>query len=266
MLPCPDPVEKRVAVVTGGNRGIGLEVCRELAGKGLRVILASRDAEAGKKAAASIGVESHALDVTSAESIAAFAAFAKTSLGGIDVLVNNAGATFDGFDSTVVRKTLAVNTYGAMAVTDALAPLVRDGGRIIHVSSGMGNLSAFTPSVRKRFAADAITREELAALLDEFTTAVAAHTHDSLGWPSSAYRVSKAALNVFTRIGARELASTGKRITVSAVDPGWVQTRMGGKSAPRSVAEGADTIVWLATTSEEIPSGKLFFDRAPTSF
>jgi NAD(P)-dependent dehydrogenase (short-subunit alcohol dehydrogenase family) len=126
-------VDSALAVVTGGNRGIGLEVCRQLAGRGVRVILASRDLEAGKKAAARLGggPEARALDVADARSVEAFAA----GLAGarLAILVNNAGVSLPGFDPA---GTLAVNYFGAAAVTDALVPLTPPGGRVVMVSSG----------------------------------------------------------------------------------------------------------------------------------
>ncbi len=257
-----------VSVVTGANRGIGLEVCRMLAAEGHRVVLTSRDRAAGEAAAKKLGqgVVASPLDVTSASSIAELAAWLKSTYGAIDALVNNAGASFDGFDASVVERTMAVNLWGVVATTDALAPLVRDHGTIVNVSSGMGNLSVYPAPIRARFAAPAITRTELRALVDEFAAAVAAGNHSRAGWPTSAYRVSKAALNAFTRISARELAPRG--IAVTAVDPGWVQTRMGGRSAPRSVDEGADTIAWLCASPRPagVASGRLYFDREVSEF
>ncbi len=247
-----------VAVVTGGNRGIGREVCRQLAARGLSVVLTARVLRDAEVAAKELRVSPAELDVTKPASIAAFAAQQKAR-GPIDVLVNNAGATFDGFDAEVVRKTLAVNFHGVIAVSDALAPLVRDGGRIVNVSSGMGSLSSYPSALRARFAAEALTRAELLALTSEFASAVAAGDHGARGWPSSAYRVSKAALNAWTRIHARELGP--RNVRVNAVDPGWVRTRMGGDGAPRSVEKGAETIVWAAV-DPSAPSGKFLRDSA----
>jgi NAD(P)-dependent dehydrogenase (short-subunit alcohol dehydrogenase family) len=255
----------KVVVVTGANRGIGLEVCRMLAAKGHRVVLTSRDPAAGEAAAKKLGerVVAAPLDVTSPASIAELATRLRRDHGSLHAVVNNAGASFDGFDASVVARTMAVNLWGAIDVTDALAPLVSDGGSIVNVSSGMGNLGVYPASIRARFAAPALTRAELRTLVEEFAAAVAAGTHARAGWPTSAYRVSKAALNAFTRIAARELAP--RKIAVTAVDPGWVQTRMGGRAAPRSVERGADTIAWLCD-EPAARSGTLYFDREPTEF
>jgi NAD(P)-dependent dehydrogenase (short-subunit alcohol dehydrogenase family) len=179
----------------------------------------------------------------------------------LDVLVNNAGIAMEGFDLDVVRSTLAVNFTGAMRVTDGLVPLVRDGGNVVMVSSGVGELSGIAQAVRSRFAAPGLTRDELVLLMDEFARAVERGDHRAAGWPSSAYRVSKVGLNALTRILARELA--GRSIRVNAVCPGWVRTDMGGASATRGVAKGAASIVWAALLDADGPTGGFFRDGSP---
>ncbi len=230
--------EKRIALVTGGNRGIGFETCRQLGRKGLRVILAARNAAAGERAAGilkseSLEVEFRLLDVTKVETIDACAESIDRDLGRLDVLVNNAGIMRDSSkrgasifqaDRELVRDTFDVNTLGPLMVANALVPLMRrhDYGRIVNVSSGMGQLSEMDG-----------------------------------GYPG--YRISKTALNAVTVILARELEGTN--IKVNSVCPGWVRTDMGGDKAPRSPEQGADTIVWLATLPEGGPSGGFFRDR-----
>ena len=125
----------------------------------------------------------------------------------------------------------------------------------MNVSSGMGELSAYSLKLRARFSDERIDRKKLIALVDEFAAAVAEGRHSELGWPTSAYRVSKAALNAYTRILARELKP--RRIRVNAVCPGWVRTRMGGQSASRDVAKGAASIVWAATL--DVPTSGGFY-------
>ncbi len=250
------------ALVTGANRGLGLETCRQLARRGYGVILTSRDEALGRAAvtdlaAEGLNVDYRDVDVTSADDIAALAAGLRGQDRRLDVLVNNAAVSLNGFDAGVVRRTLAANFFGAMNVTDALTDLVVDGGTIVFVSSGMGELSAYGPAIRARFADAALTREKLVALVDEFAAAVAAGRHQREGWPSSAYRVSKAALNALVRILARELQPRG--IRVNAACPGWVRTRMGGPSASRSLEKGAASIVWAATLTNST-SGGLFQD------
>ena len=253
----------RTALVTGANQGIGLEVCRQLADQGFEVILTSRDEKAGRAAADELGVAYHRLDVTQTADIAALAADLKKDGGVIDVLVNNAGISMDGFNDTVVQTTLGVNFFGALAVTEALLPLIPDGGSIVMVSSGMGELHAYSPAIRARFADPKLTRDELVALVNEFIADVAAGRHTENGWPTSAYRVSKAAINALARILAGDLAL--RRIRVNAACPGWVRTRMGGRSASRSVEQGAKSIFWAATLTDATTGG-FFRDGRPATW
>jgi carbonyl reductase 1 len=239
----------RIAVVTGANRGIGAEVVRQLRLEGIRVHATSREPLAGFET----------LDVTRADHIDALARRLSAE-GGVDALVNNAGVSLDGFDADVARRTLDVNFYGAMRVTDALLPSLRHGGRIVMVSSGLGALSGIRGDARARVTDPGLTRAGLIALVEDFVRDVAAGTHARHGWPSSAYNLSKIALNALVRVLARELAGDPRRILVNSEDPGWVRTRMGGRGAPRSVEEGARTAVWLATLPEGGPNGGFFRD------
>jgi NAD(P)-dependent dehydrogenase (short-subunit alcohol dehydrogenase family) len=237
-------LERRVALVSGGNRGIGLEVVRQLGKLGMIAVLGSRNPDKGATAAgrlASAGVEAPvvALDVTDAGSVASAVADVVERFGRIDVLVNNAGIALDGSRSPVssvlevspdiVARTLDANTLGPLRLIQAVVPAMqaRGYGRIVNVSSGLGQISGMGGS-----------------------------------WPG--YRMSKAALNALTRIVAAEVGSAN--IKVNAVSPGWVRTDMGGQEAPRSVAQGADTIVWLATLPDDGPSGLFFEDRKPIAW
>jgi NAD(P)-dependent dehydrogenase (short-subunit alcohol dehydrogenase family) len=224
--------EKRIAVVTGGNRGIGYEICRQLAAQGLLVVLTARDREKARRAAGLLGpdVIPFDLDVTVADGARRLAEFLDGEMGGVDVLVNNAGVFLDreygGLDvpMEVVRNSLETNLLGPWRLSQAVVPLMRRRGygRIVNVSSGMGAMS------------------EMAG-----------------GYP--AYRVSKGGLNAMTRILADELRGTN--ILVNVMCPGWVQTEMGGPRAPRPVDQGADTAVWLATLPDGGPTGQFFRDR-----
>jgi carbonyl reductase 1 len=238
----------RLAIVTGANRGIGEAIAAALAKKGLDVI----------------GTDRKRLDVSDDASIEAFVASLDRARG-VDVLVNNAGTSRGGFDADVARRTLCVNFVGAMHLTDRLLPLFRPNARIVMVSSGMGELSGIPSNeIRARFADSRLDREGLVALTDEFVAGVSSGKLD--GFPRNAYSVSKVAMNAYVRILARDLATDPRRIAVNAASPGWVRTRMGGRSAPRSVEEGARTPVFLATLGDDAPSGRFFHDEREIDF
>jgi carbonyl reductase 1 len=246
----------QVAVVTGANRGIGEAIAHDLGSRGLRVIATSREPRAGFET----------LDVTRAEQIGALAQKLKSDRSGLDVLVNNAGASFDGFDAGVARRTLDVNFFGAMHVTDALLPLMHAHARIVMVSSGMGALSGSRGEVRTRFEDARMTRAQLVELMETFVRDVAAGVHAQRGWPSNAYSVSKMGMNALVRVLARELTDDPRHILVNSADPGWVRTRMGGRSAPGSVEEGARTPVWLALLPPDSPTGGVFRGQRAATF
>ena len=252
---------ERIAVVTGANRGIGWEIARELVRLGYRVIGTSRDLEEGRAAARETGAEPFQLDVTDREAIERLTRHLD---GGLDALVNNAGMSLQGFNAGVARKTIDTNFYGSVHVTDRLLPLLRQGGRVVMVSSGLGELSGVGPELRARFASASLTREQLFDLAESFVRDVANGSHAEKGWPSSAYNVSKVAMNAYVRVLARELENDPRRILVNAANPGWVRTRMGGSGAPRSLADGARTPVWLVTRVET--TGGFFKDERPTQF
>ncbi|WP_428267210.1 SDR family oxidoreductase [Haliangium sp.] len=258
-----------LAVVTGGNRGLGRETCRQLAELGYRVLLTSRDTETGEPVALAmhergLDVQFHALDVTDRHSVDALAGFLRSEGRPIAALVNNAGVALEGFDAEVVAATLAVNYRGPIRVTDTLRPLLSEDARVVMVSSGVGELAGLPPALRSWFEDDQLDRAGLDKLVAQFERLVGEGVHADEGWPSSAYRISKVALGAFTRILARELEGT--QILVNAVCPGWVRTDMGGHSAPRAVEEGADTIVWAATLPDDGPSGGFFRDRTRISW
>ncbi|HYX92125.1 MAG TPA: SDR family oxidoreductase [Myxococcaceae bacterium] len=254
----------RTALVTGGNRGLGRETCRQLARGGFRVLLTGRT-EAGELAARQLAAEGldvqyRRLDVVDRSNIAEFADQLRREAIPLYALVNNAGIALDGFNATVARRTLEVNFFGALHVTEALLSRISDGGNIVMVSSGIGELSGLAPALRERFMDPQLGREGLLELMRSFIRDVESGRHAAAGWPSSAYRVSKVGLNALTRILARELAK--RRIRVNAVCPGWVRTDMGGRHAQRTVEEGAASIVWAAALDDG-PSGGFFRDGKP---
>jgi NAD(P)-dependent dehydrogenase (short-subunit alcohol dehydrogenase family) len=247
----------RTALVTGGNRGIGQQVARVLAGDGWDVLLAARDRQKGDTAAARLRkatggrVKAVELDVTSDASVATAAQKLRDGAIRIDALVNNAGIYGAARGPDGVARTIETNFFGPLRVTLGLLPLLRDGATITNVTSGLGALANLDAAHRRLLADPALTRDALVAQLHDFVRA------GGQGWGSDAYNVSKAALNALTRILAGELAP--RQLRVNATDPGWVRTDMGGRGAPRSVEEGAASVLFGVTTTE---TGGVFRDGA----
>jgi len=227
--------EPRVALVTGANRGLGLETSRQLLAKGLTVVLAGRDDAALERARRALApLEQRAMtvrmDVTDVETIVAAQRSVAERAGSVDVLVNNAAVLLFENDEVLAipqeayRDTFETNVFGVIEVCRVFAPGMAQAkyGRIVNVSSSAGQLATMSTY-------------------------------------APAYSMSKTALNAFTRVLAHTYRASG--VLVNAVDPGWVRTDMGGPSASRSPQEGADTIVWLATLPDGGPTGGFFRDR-----
>jgi NAD(P)-dependent dehydrogenase (short-subunit alcohol dehydrogenase family) len=227
-----------VAVVTGASRGLGKATAEALARQGYHVIMLCRDVRDAADHAmglshAGFSVEPRKVDVASSAEVSSVTKHITEEYGQVDLLVNNAGvfleASAEGTDDplrvsvTAVMQTFNVNAMGAMRLIQAVVPLMREGGRIVNVSSGMGRFSEIEGNY--------------------------------LG-----YRMSKTAMNGLTAVYAEALQNRG--ITVNAVCPGWVRTDMGGVQAERDIAEGIDTILWLATSDEATgASGGFYRDR-----
>lgn len=231
-----------IALITGANRGLGLETARQLGERGVTVLLGARDAEQGRLAAAQLreqGTDAFELrlDVTDAESIAAAAAEVERRWQRLDVLINNAGVAPEMMQPASQaplsdwHRTFETNLFGLVAVTQAFLPLLRrsGAGRIVNLSSNLGSLGA------------ASDPESPIAM-------VVGH--------GAAYGASKSALNMFTVHLARELAGTG--IKVNSAHPGWVKTDMGGEQAPMELVDGARTSVQLALLPADGPTGGFF--------
>lgn len=237
-------VERRLAVVTGARRGLGLATGEALARLGHHVVLTARreaDAVAAAQplAAAGLSAEGRALDVADDGSVAAFFDWLTAELGRIDVLVNNAGAFFEGrgahaperaFDvpARILATAFESNTLGAYRTQQRALPLMNAAGygRVVNVSSGLGGLA-------------------------------------EMGGGNPAYRASKAAMNALTRVFH---AAAAANVKVNSVCPGWVRTELGGPNATRSIEEGIAGIVWAATLPDDGPSGGFFRDGKPIAW
>ncbi len=252
------------AMVTGANRGLGLETCHQLHEEGFRVILTSRKETDGIAATRELDPDGHEvlyhqLDVTEPASISVLAGDLPGLAPRIDVLVNNAGVGSWESDRRAAAHTIAVNYFGPRDVTDALLPFVPRGGRVVMVSSGLGELSYLGRELRSQFADPSLTRSALDSLVASYLQDVEKGTQRQAGWPTS-YSVSKVALNALTRILARELAP--RDVRVNAVCPGWVRTDMGGPGAKRSVPVGARSIV-LGVLLPKDATGGFYRDGKP---
>ena len=227
--------DQRTALVTGGNRGIGLAICDGLADRGLHVVMGSRDETNGEEAAALIrerggSVRVEQLDVVETASIDACAERLAADDVTVDVLVNNAGVYPEGdaLSTSIdqLDQAWTVNTRGPWLMVKAFVPgmVERGYGRVVNVSSGSGSFG------------------------------------EGLDTNHAAYSASKAALNALT-MTLDDALPEEPDVKVNSMGPGWVHTRMGGEAAPRTPEEGADTALWLATLPEDGPSGGFFRDR-----
>jgi len=235
----PEPADGRVALVSGGNRGLGLQIVRMLAARGMRVVLGSRSVENGRVAVELLGslsgrVAVRQLDITDGPSVDRLASWLVWRLGRCDVLVNNAAVLIDDdresatVDLDVVRRTLETNLLGTWRLTQAIVPLMRVGryGRIVNVSSGLGSLA----SMRR-------------------------------GLP--AYRVSKSGVNALTRMLADELAEDGILVNTCCPDPAYIECSDGDGDGTIRLSASADTPVWLATLPDDGPTGRFYCEREP---
>ena len=231
-----------IALITGANKGIGLEIARQLGTQGITVLIGARDEKRGSVAAEKLqaeNIDAHAvqLDVTNQQSIDAAAKHIESEFGKLDILVNNAGIAIDNappsqLDMEILRRTYETNFFGVFAVTKAMLPLLRkaQAGRIVNMSSGVGSLTQ-----------NSDPNYEFASV------------------KMLAYNSSKTALNAMTVQFAHELKDTP--IKVNSADPGYVATDINNNNGPRTVQQGASTPVRLATLPADGPTGSFFDDN-----
>ena len=233
---------KKVALITGANKGLGYEMAKQLGQAGVTVVLAARDKAKGEKAAETLKAEGLdvrflKLDVTNKKDYAEAAAYLEKNFGKLDILINNAGISADGLAGTSasatteqsLKDTFETNFFSVVALTQALLPLLRKApaGRIVNLSSVLGSLTRHSDPSSAIY-----------------------------GKKAFAYDASKTALNAFTVHLAHDLRGT--KIKVNSAHPGWVQTEMGGTAAPLDVADGGKTSVQLATLPDDGPTGGYF--------
>jgi NAD(P)-dependent dehydrogenase (short-subunit alcohol dehydrogenase family) len=234
---------KRVALVTGANRGIGYAISRRLGKQDITVILGARDPQKGTEACSHLqgeGLDVHfeQLDVIDEKSIKSAIERIQAHFGRLDILINNAGIMIDGeedalnVDQETVRETLRINVLGPLMLCQYCIPLMQAGGygRIVNMASGLGSLT-------------------------EMADPESAYA----GVGAPAYRLSKAGLNCITTLMAKEVRADN--ILINSACPGWVRTDMGGDQAPLTPVQGADTPVWLATLPDGGPTGGVYRER-----
>ncbi|GMH10494.1 hypothetical protein Nepgr_012335 [Nepenthes gracilis] len=293
-------VQKRIAVVTGGNKGIGLEICRQLVSKGVTVILTARDekrgleAVEGLKASGLADILFHKLDVVQQSSATSLAAFIKQHFGKLDILVNNAGITGVNIEiedqnsfkqamkdiemrlklleqttkqtHEIAEQCLWTNYYGNKQVTQALLPLLQqsNSARIVNISSAYGQLKYISneKAFQKLGDANGLTENTVDEVVKEFLEDAKKGQIESKGWPKqfSAYKVSKASVNAYTRI----LANKYPNISINAVNPGYVSTDMNLHTGILTVEDGARGAIMLALMPDGGPSGQ-YFDKTEQS-
>lgn len=234
-------MDNQLALVTGANRGIGLETVKQLATLGITTILTSRNKQAGQQIAHELSsqglpVHFHALDVSKADQVDQLYNYVKQTFGKLDILINNAGVYLDEGISIqkitheTMETSLSINVLGPFYLCQKFLPLMQQNGygRIVNISSGYGSMNRLSG--------------------------------DSTG----SYKVSKIALNALTRLFANSV--NGSHIKINSIDPGWVRTDMGGPSAPRSTQQAAQGIIWAATLPADGPNGGFFYDKQPAEW
>ena len=252
----------KVAIVTGGNKGVGFGICRGLA-KVFEgdVLLTARNVERGMKAVKDLEKEDltvkfHLLDIDDPKSVATLAAFVKDKYGGIDVLVNNAAIAFKQAATepfgVQAKVTIATNYFSVQDCCNQLFPLLRNGARVVNVSSSAGFLGRMKDGdLKSKFASSGstLTCEELDSLMRDFIASANAGDHAAKGWPNSTYAVSKIGLSALTRIQQQKFSENPdlRDVVINHVHPGYVDTDMTSHKGPLTIDEGAKSPLFAAT-------------------
>ncbi|CAH9106829.1 unnamed protein product [Cuscuta europaea] len=276
-----------IAVVTGGNRGIGFEITHQLAMHGLTVVLTSRETGVGEEAVkvlqeGGLNVVFHQLDILDPLSIETFANWLKEEYGGLDILINNAGVNFNfGKDNSVEHAEIVIKTnyYGTKNMIKTMIPLMKPssaGGRIVSVTSRLGRLHGkqnriVNDELRQKLEdVESLTEEFIDDMVETFLKQTKDESWVSGGWPQTFtdYSLSKLAVNAFTRVMGRQLAEReeGHKIYINCYCPGWVKTAMTGWAGSISPEDAADTGVWLALLPDLSITGKFFAERRERNF
>lgn len=245
----------RVVLITGANRGLGRGTVERLLVESpeYRVIMTARKANEGQRAMTEINrlgnfqdrLFFHPLDITSATSITQLKEYIRTSFGALDVLVNNAGIFFKGWDPTqkVASDTIATNYTATVNITEEMLSVMRPGGHIVTVTSWLGMLNQVSGQVRAQFSDKSLTVEGVNALARSYVQSVGDGTASRQGWNRDPYFNSKVLLNAYVRVRAPQLRS--QNIRMNALCPGWVKTDMGGQEGFLSISEGAEMPLML---------------------
>ncbi|KAF2436476.1 carbonyl reductase [Tothia fuscella] len=285
---------QRVGVVTGANKGIGLAIVRQLAlqypkspynNGPLLIYLTARDKGRGEQAVKDIegdaqlkkakalssdgglsDVRYHQLDISETKSIQDFAAYLKKEHpDGIDFAINNAGIALQGFDVEVVKNTLGCNYYGTLEATQEFLPLIKDGGRLVNVTSTAGKLSKYSSELQERFRS-AKEVNDVTKLMEDFTAAVEAGNEKEQGWTSAAYAASKAGATIMSRAIAEKHRASGSKTLINACCPGYVNTDMTRGAGTKIPDQGAQTPVMLAISDIQGQNGLFWKSEKPEEF
>ncbi|CAH0731468.1 unnamed protein product, partial [Brenthis ino] len=260
----------KIAVVTGSNKGVGFAIVRGLCKRFEGIVyLTSRDEKRGAAAVAALNQEGlhpnyHQLDITDKQSITTFRDYLKEKYGFIDILINNAAIAFKTKAPEPVavqaEQTLFVNYFSVLSTCDILFPIMRNGGRVVNISSSAGHLSLIpSETLRKRFQDPNLTTQELSELMNKYVEAAKEGTH-AAEWGNSSYVVSKVGLTALTKIQQRLL--NDRDIKVNAVHPGYVNTDMSSHKGVLSIDEGAQAPLYLALDAPDTVRGEyVWFDK-----